>query len=36
MVASHDDVAELTALLGRPPSADFAIVVRSDDRRARS
>ncbi len=29
MVASHDDVAELTALLGRPPSADFAIVVRS-------
>ena len=28
MVASHDDVAELTALLGRPPSADFAIVVR--------
>ena len=29
MVASHDDVAELTALLGRPPSADFAIVVRN-------
>jgi hypothetical protein len=29
MVASHDDVAELTALLGRPPNADFAIVVRN-------
>jgi hypothetical protein len=29
MVASHDDVVELTALLGRPPSADFAVVVRS-------
>ena len=30
MVASHDDVAELTALLGRPPNADFAVVVRGN------
>jgi hypothetical protein len=30
MVTSDDDVAELTALLGRPPSADFAVVVRSN------
>jgi len=30
MVASVDDVTELTALLGRPPSTDFAVVVRND------
>jgi hypothetical protein len=28
MLASPDDVAALTALLGRPPSADFEVVVR--------
>jgi hypothetical protein len=28
MVASTDDVAALTALLGRPPSAEFDVVVR--------
>jgi uncharacterized protein len=27
--AASDDVAELTALLGRPPQADFEIVVRT-------
>jgi uncharacterized protein len=31
MAASSDDVAALTALLGRPPAADFDVVVRSDD-----
>lgn len=29
MPATADDVAELTALLGRPPQADFEIVVRT-------
>jgi uncharacterized protein len=29
MSARADDVAELTALLGRPPQADFEIVVRT-------
>jgi hypothetical protein len=28
--ASHDDVAALTALLGRPPTADFDVVLRDD------
>jgi hypothetical protein len=31
MAASHDDIAALTALLGRAPAADFDVVVRSDD-----
>ena len=30
MVAPVDDVTELTALLGRPPSTDFVVVVRSN------
>jgi hypothetical protein len=29
MAATGDDVAELTALLGRPPQADFEVVVRT-------
>jgi hypothetical protein len=29
MPATADDVAELTALLGRPPQADFEVVVRT-------
>ena len=29
MAATADDVAELTALLGRPPQAEFEIVVRT-------
>lgn len=29
MPATADDVAELTALLGRPPQADFDVVVRT-------
>jgi hypothetical protein len=33
MAASDDDVAALTALLGRPPGADFDVVVRGDDGR---
>ncbi|HEY7104835.1 MAG TPA: DUF501 domain-containing protein [Acidimicrobiia bacterium] len=31
MAASHDDVSTLTALLGRPPAADFDVVVRDPD-----
>jgi hypothetical protein len=31
MVASDPDVASLTTLLGRPPAADFEVVVRTDD-----
>jgi hypothetical protein len=30
-MAGPDDVAALTALLGRPPQADFDVVVRADD-----
>jgi hypothetical protein len=30
MAASDDDVVALTALLGRPPNADFDVVVRDD------
>ena len=29
MPATADDVAELTALLGRPPQAEFEVVVRT-------
>jgi uncharacterized protein len=29
MAATEDDVAELTVLLGRPPQADFDVVVRT-------
>jgi hypothetical protein len=31
MAASDDDVAALTTLLGRPPAADFDVVVRAGD-----
>ncbi len=34
MPATSDDVAELTALLGRPPRADFDVVVRTPAGRA--
>ena len=34
MAATADDVAELTALLGRPPQADFDVVVRTPEGRA--
>jgi uncharacterized protein len=34
MAATADDVAELTALLGRPPQADFDVVVRTRAGRA--
>jgi hypothetical protein len=34
MGATADDVAELTVLLGRPPQADFDVVVRSPAGRA--
>jgi hypothetical protein len=34
MPATADDVAELTALLGRPPQADFEVVVRTPAGRA--
>jgi hypothetical protein len=30
MAATHDDVVALTALLGRPPTADFDVVLRDD------
>jgi hypothetical protein len=33
MGATAADVAELTALLGRPPQADFEVVVRTPERR---
>lgn len=33
MHATEADVAELTALLGRPPQADFEVVVRTPDGR---